>query len=152
MFLKESMITPCWATSLDIRDAYLLIPIRHCLHRYPAFQINHPLYFFQVVHFGLFPGPLVFTKVATYPLAFLRKQNIQTLNYHYLGRQQRDRAERLLTNSQSVDRSKVSLKLKEMVHNSFPESSSAGNSLESTPREMVADSKGRDVPERLGDC
>ena len=52
-----------WAVSLDLRDAYLHIPIHPAYRKYLRFHFKGTSYQFRVLPFGLATSPLVFTKV-----------------------------------------------------------------------------------------
>ena len=79
--LRKILPTNSWMGKLDIKDAYLHVPIRRSLHRYLAFTIDQRLFFFQAFPFGLSPAPLVFTKILKFPLTILREKQINTMAY-----------------------------------------------------------------------
>ena len=80
-----SIIPTCaqgmWATSLDLKDAYLHIPIHPSCQRFLAFRYRHTDYVFQALPFGLATAPRVFTRVSRAVLAFLRRCGITLFAY-----------------------------------------------------------------------
>ena len=71
---------PAWAASLDLKDAYLHVPIKKTLHKYLAFMVNKKL-FFKALLFGLGIAPFLFTRIMRYPLGLLHQQGISVLAY-----------------------------------------------------------------------
>ncbi|KAJ8039589.1 hypothetical protein HOLleu_17357 [Holothuria leucospilota] len=61
-----------WATSIELKDAYLHIPIHQSHHRYLAFRYKGIDYCFRALPFGLSTAPRVFTRVTRVILAFLQ--------------------------------------------------------------------------------
>ena len=70
-----------WATSIDLRDAYLHIPIREADQRFLAFTFEGRDYQFRALPFGLSTAPRVFTRVTRPILAFLRRQGVTLFAY-----------------------------------------------------------------------
>lgn len=71
--------------SLDLRDAYLHVPIRWESRRYLRFAVQNGfkmLYFqFNALPFGLASAPHIFTKVLAEALQTLRSEGIQIIPY-----------------------------------------------------------------------
>ncbi|CAC5396319.1 unnamed protein product [Mytilus coruscus] len=65
-----------WAISLDLKDAYFLIPIHETHKKYLRFCVNNMCYQFRVLCFGPTSAPRIFTKVCSVVAAHLRAQNI----------------------------------------------------------------------------
>jgi len=70
-----------WATSLDLKDAYLHVPIREQDRKWLRFKVNGQAYEFTCLPFGLSTAPRVFTRVTQELGAFLRRQGIQIYMY-----------------------------------------------------------------------
>ena len=66
-----------WATSIDLKDAYLHIPINQDHQRWLRFHIKDQAYAFRCLPFGLSTAPRVFTRVVKAVGAFLRRQGVQ---------------------------------------------------------------------------
>ena len=75
--LRENM----WATSVDLQDAYLHVPVREDDRRYLAFRYRNVDYQFQTLPFGLSTAPRVFTRVTRTVLAFLRRSGMSVFAY-----------------------------------------------------------------------
>ncbi|KAK3884881.1 hypothetical protein Pcinc_010855 [Petrolisthes cinctipes] len=68
--LADSLHPPAWMSTIDLKDAYLHVPIRQCLHKYLAFSFGSKLYFFRSLPFGLNVAPHIFpphSKMASFP-------------------------------------------------------------------------------------
>lgn len=70
-----------WATSVDLRDAYLHIPIHKNFHRFLAFRYRGTDFCFRALPFGLSTAPRVFTRVTRTVLAYLRCRGLQVYAY-----------------------------------------------------------------------
>ena len=70
-----------WATTIDLKDAYLHIAIHPEHRRYLAFRYQEVDYQFRVLPFGLSTAPRVFTRVTRTIVAFLRRQGISIFSY-----------------------------------------------------------------------
>jgi len=77
----RSPIKHGWATSIDLRDAYLHIPIHVSHHKWLRFKIGGQAYTFRCLPFGLSTAPRVFTRVVATVAAFLRRQGISVHVY-----------------------------------------------------------------------
>ena len=51
-----------WATSIDLTDAYMHIPIKQCHKKYLCFQVEERKLRYRALPFGLSPAPWAFTK------------------------------------------------------------------------------------------
>lgn len=67
--------------SIDIKDAYLHVPIFPGHYRYLRFALNYRHYQFVALPFGLATAPRVFTKILAPVLAILREQGILIMAY-----------------------------------------------------------------------
>ena len=70
-----------WVASLDLKDAYMHVPIRPNLHKFLALTCWKKLFFFRSLPFGLAPAPWLFSALMEQALNQLRKQGIQVLGY-----------------------------------------------------------------------
>ena len=70
-----------WAASIDLKDAYLHIPINKDFHRFLAFRYQGIDYSFRALPFGLATAPRVFTRVTRAVVAHLRRNNIHLFAY-----------------------------------------------------------------------
>lgn len=71
----------CYMASLDLKDAYYLIPIDELDRKYLRFTFNGILYQFTCLPFGLCTAPYVFTKVMKPVVYYLRKMGIPLVIY-----------------------------------------------------------------------
>lgn len=70
-----------WAISLDLKDAYLHIPIHRSHRKYLRFCIQGKVYQFVALCFGPTQAPRCFTKVVSVVTAYLRMQNVRLASY-----------------------------------------------------------------------
>jgi hypothetical protein len=68
-------------TTIDLKDAYLAIPIHESHFKYLRFEWNSNLYVFTCLPFGLSSAPRVFTKVMKPIVAELRSKGIKIVIY-----------------------------------------------------------------------
>ena len=71
-----------WAVSLDLRDAYLHVPIHPVSRRLLGFQYQNRTFQYQVLPFGLRDSPWVFTRLVAMLVGHLRCRGIRI--HHYL--------------------------------------------------------------------
>ena len=55
--IAKSITRNLWACSVDIKDAYLHVPINWDFHKYLAFKVRNRTFVFQFFPFGLSPAP-----------------------------------------------------------------------------------------------
>lgn len=79
--VMSSPIKGKWATSIDLKDAYLHVPIHPIDRKWLRFHIQGKAYVFRCLPFGLSTSPRVFTRIVKAVAAFLRRQNIQIHMY-----------------------------------------------------------------------
>lgn len=65
--------------SIDLKDAYLSVPVLREHRKYLRFVWKRTTYEFQCLPFGLSSAPRVFTKLLKPVMALLRKRGIQSL-------------------------------------------------------------------------
>ena len=61
--IREALAQHMWATSIDLSDAYLHIPVNPKYWKYLVFQIGNRRFQFMVLPFGLNTAPRVFSEV-----------------------------------------------------------------------------------------
>ena len=71
-----------WAVSIDLRDAYLHVPIHVRYRRLLGFQFQGRTYQYRVLPFGLRDSPWVFTRLVASLVGYLRLRGVRI--FHYL--------------------------------------------------------------------
>lgn len=66
---------------LDLKEAYLMIPIAFEYRKFLRFRFNDKVYQFSALPFGLSPAPCVFTKLIKPILSWLRKRGVKIVAY-----------------------------------------------------------------------
>ena len=66
-----------WAVSIDIRDAYLHVPMHQAVRKYLRFVVNKKVYQFTCLPFGLATSPREFTKLLRPIVSLLRQQGVK---------------------------------------------------------------------------
>ena len=66
-----------WAVSIDIRDAYLHVPMHQAVRKYLSFVVNKKVYQFTCLPFGLATSPREFTKLLRPVVSLLRQQGVK---------------------------------------------------------------------------
>ena len=61
--IRTSLIPGEWVSSIDLSDAYLLIPIHPNSRKYLRFCLRSQVFRFTSLHFGLATAPQVFTMI-----------------------------------------------------------------------------------------
>jgi hypothetical protein len=79
--ILKAPIRGSWAVSIDLKDAYLHVPIRREDRRWLRFSIGDQTFEFKCLPFGLSTAPRVFTRVVQEVGAFLRRKGIQIFMY-----------------------------------------------------------------------
>ena len=75
-------LTPLdWAATIDLKDAYLHVPIHQDSHRLLGFSFQDRTYHYKVLPFGLRDSPWVFTRLVATVVAHLRLQGIRIFYY-----------------------------------------------------------------------
>ncbi len=70
-----------WLTKLDLKDAYLTVPIFKDHRKYLRFRWGRDLFEFVSLPFGLSSAPWAFTKLLRVVVAFLRKRGLRLIIY-----------------------------------------------------------------------
>ena len=83
LFMLPLVVREDWLLAkLDLKDAYLTIPVAPEFHQLLAFQVApHKFAQFQCLPFRLCTVPFVFTKVTKPVMQFLRQQSIHSILY-----------------------------------------------------------------------
>ena len=77
--LKDLIRRNDWMISIDLKDAYLSVPIRERDRKYLRFTWGDNMYEFQCLPFGLSTAPRVFTKLLKPVMALLRQRGIRSM-------------------------------------------------------------------------
>jgi hypothetical protein len=70
-----------WAASIDLKDAYLHIPIQPRDQKWLRFKILGQAYMFKCLPFGLSTAPRVFTLVVRAVGAYLKRRGVNLCMY-----------------------------------------------------------------------
>ena len=70
-----------WAATIDLSDAYLHVPVAQSSQRLLGFTIGKKTFVYQVLPFGLWSSPRVFTLIVRSVAAALRQRGIQIFCY-----------------------------------------------------------------------
>jgi len=70
-----------WMVKMDLKDAYLQVPIHPDYQHFLAFQWEEKTYRFQCLPFGLSAAPRVFTKLLKPVVGFLRQNGCRLIIY-----------------------------------------------------------------------
>ena len=79
--VKELVRPGDWMVSLDLKDAYLTIPISPMYQKFLQFVWRNIRYQFICLPFGLGPAPRVFTKILRPVVAYLRSNGLRLVIY-----------------------------------------------------------------------
>ena len=66
-----------WTVSIDIRDAYLHVPMHQAVWKYLRFVVNKKVYQFTCLPFGLTTSPREFTKLLRPVIALLTQRGVK---------------------------------------------------------------------------
>ena len=70
-----------WFVKVDLKDAYLSIPVHKSHKKYLRFLWRGRCFEFRCMAFGLSPAPRIFTKILKVVVAFLRKKGLRLIIY-----------------------------------------------------------------------
>ena len=70
-----------WLVKMDLKDAYLQVPIHPDYQHLLSFQWEGKMYKFQYLSFGLSAAPRVFTKLLKPVVGFLRQNGCRLIIY-----------------------------------------------------------------------
>lgn len=92
--VKKLMFRNCFFTSIDLKDAYFLLPIQEEDRKFLCFSFQSKTYQFRCLPFGLNIGPYVFTKLLKPVLELFRRNGLLCVAYLddilFLGRSERE--------------------------------------------------------------
>ena len=75
--IRASLLPGWWTFSVDLKDAYLHVPIHPASRKYLRVCFEGKVYQFKALPFGLSPAPWLFTKVVSEVKAMVHGQGIQ---------------------------------------------------------------------------
>ena len=70
-----------WMISIDLKDAYLQVPIHPSSRKFLRFVVDGRVYQFKALCFGLSTAPQVFTRVMALVSSFLHSQGVRMLRH-----------------------------------------------------------------------
>jgi len=79
--ISKSLIKGHWAASLDLKDAYLHIPINISFRKFLRFAYKGMVYQCRALPFGLNIAPLVFTKMMMLPISVAHQLGISVHSF-----------------------------------------------------------------------
>ena len=79
--IREALAPGMWATSIDLSDAYLHIPIHPKYWKFLVFQVGNRRFQFMVLPFGLNTAPRVFSAVMKALKRWARQQGMLLFQY-----------------------------------------------------------------------
>ena len=79
--IRESILLGEWAVSIDLRDAYLHVPIHPSSRKVLRFLFEGRAYHFRVLPFGLSTAPFAFAKLMVTVAAAIRKAGSPVIQY-----------------------------------------------------------------------
>lgn len=79
--LKTLLLPGDFMTNIDLKDAYLSVPVHESSRKFLRFVWKGTCYQFKALPFGLCSAPRIFTKILKPVAAFLRRKSIRILIY-----------------------------------------------------------------------
>lgn len=79
--VKNLISQDVFMASIDLKDAYFLIPINKKHRKYLRFIFEKQMYEFRCVPFGLNTAPFLFTKIMKPVIKHLRAKGLMSINY-----------------------------------------------------------------------
>ena len=79
--LRDILKKDDYMIKVDLKDAYLTVPIHTSHRKYLRFSWNGSNYQFKVLPFGLSTAPRIFTKIMRPVMAKLREQGLRLIIY-----------------------------------------------------------------------
>ena len=78
----RALIPPlAWMAKLDLRDAYLHVPVQEKFQKFLSFVFRGEVFQFLALPFGLSSAPFIFTRIVQFPVEILRKQGVNVIAY-----------------------------------------------------------------------
>ncbi|XP_043270419.1 uncharacterized protein [Venturia canescens] len=78
---QRLMYRDCYMVTIDLKDAYYLVPIASEHRKYLRFSFQGQIFEFTVLPFGLNCAQLIFTKIMKPTVTFLRKKGLMSVIY-----------------------------------------------------------------------
>ena len=79
--MKKLMDPGCFLATIDLKDAYNLLPIHKSCRKFFRSEFEKKMYEFTCLLFGLNIAPLIFTKLMKPVVSYLPKQNLLPVIY-----------------------------------------------------------------------
>lgn len=79
--LEELLEPGDWMSKLDIKDAYLQVPVAPSDRKYLGFQWEDKYYRFKVLPFGTATSPSLFCRLLKFPIRWLREKGVRLVWY-----------------------------------------------------------------------
>ena len=81
--LKDLVRRNDWLVSIDLKDAYLSVPLEEGDRKYLRFTWEERVYEFQCLPFGLSSAPRVFTELLKPVMALIRQRGLRSMIFRY---------------------------------------------------------------------
>jgi len=75
--ITRALVKGQWAASLDLKDAYLHVPVNKQYRKYLRFAYRNQIYQCRALPFGLNIAPLVFTKLMQIPVGYAHRMGVK---------------------------------------------------------------------------
>lgn len=79
--VESLMFKDCFMASIDLKDAYFLVPVDKDFRKYLRFEFDEKLYEFTCIPFGLCVAPYLFTKLTKPVVHYLREEGLVLVIY-----------------------------------------------------------------------
>ena len=79
--VRKAIEPGSWEVSIDLKDAYLHIPIHKAFRKFLRFTVDGEVFQFKSLPFGISTAPLVFTNLMEIVAAHIRKQSPRLTQY-----------------------------------------------------------------------
>ena len=79
--LEDLLFPGDFLVKIDLKDAYLTVPMNHCYWKFLRFVWKETVYEFKTLPFGLAIAPITFTKLLRPVAAYLQSHGIRLLIY-----------------------------------------------------------------------
>ena len=79
--LKDTLVQGDYMVKIDLKDAYLTVPLNQESQRLVSFEWKGRIFKFKVLCFGLGCAPRIFTKILKVPVSVLRRLGCRLIIY-----------------------------------------------------------------------
>lgn len=79
--VQKLLTKNCFLATIDLKDAYMLLPVAASHRKYLRFMVNNVLFEFTCLPFGLCTAPFAFTKFIKPLVAFLKNRGFLSVPY-----------------------------------------------------------------------